>query len=216
MNTLEERFAPYRKLLLLHAESAGLVWGRDGGRIREIAIESDRLTKENCQKAETELPSIQGMYWDDELSHLWAVGRHDPFLFLHAGLEFLALEADNICLGRILTLRAFAHTLGPEVTDRLCALALDMMMGSYGTEYRRIEAIEQDEETAETRKIYAPLDSTDTRFEEASFVRCASTDEHATLISIAEIDCELATELNELIELRSNAARQALRGELVR
>lgn len=215
MNSLEERFAPYRKLLLLHAESGGLVWRKDGARIREIALESDRLTKEICQKEDADLPIIQGLYWDDELSHLWAIGKHDPFLFLHAGLEFLALEADNICLGRILTLRGFTHTLGPEVTDRLCSLALDMM-GNFATEYRRIEAIEQDRETAETRKIFAPLDSTDTRFEEGRFVRCASTDEHATLISIAEIDCELATELNELIEMRSNAARRALRGEMAR
>ena len=215
MNSLEDRFAPYRKLLLLHAESAGLEWGKDGARIREIAIESDRLTKENCQKAEASLPIIQGMYWDDELSHLWAIGKHDPFLFLRAGLEFLALQADSVCLGRILTLRAFAHTLGPEVTDRLCALALDMM-DSFGIEYRRISAVEQDEETAEPQVIFGSLNSTDTRFEEGRAVRCASTDEHAMLISIAEIDCDLATELNEMIELRSNAARRALRGELSR
>lgn len=215
MSTLEESFAPFRKLMLLNAEGAGLQWGKDGARIREIALESDRLTKENCYRAAADIPKIQGMYWDDELSQLWAVGKHDPLSFLHAGLEFLALEADNICLARILTLRGFAHTLGPEATDRLCALALDMME-AYGTEYRRLEAIEQDEEAAETRKIYASLDSTDTRFEEGRFVRCASTDEHATLISIAEIDIELATELNELIEVRSNAARRALRGELIR
>lgn len=208
-------FDQYRQLLLLAAEAAGLEWSTDGKRIRELAHEEGRL------RAALALPfdprdgiEIQGLYdWSEELSHVWAVGKIEPWPFVRAALEFVIGELAPLTGFRISTLRGLAASFGPGIIAQLFDEVGDNLPG-LRQEYRRCVTTATDaggDAVGGASEMFAPIGTTDPRFEEAGLVCCEAHDEHATLITIMSIEIG---GIGELVEERDRLARRALRGEV--
>jgi hypothetical protein len=210
MTDLDEAIGIMERIALLDAETAGLEFHRDGARILAASCEVETLRKQLPQAAPEQL-EMHGLYLGHEdFTAVWTVGQVPPVLFAQRALDYLAREATQE-FGRDANWRGMTAFFGPAVVTPMFAILRGTMAG-ISVQHRRLEAEQVDLGGDDRGKIYAAIGSDDPAFEEAYVQPCSADDEHASVITIADLDGPW-DELRDLLTERDRVARRALRGE---
>lgn len=203
----------FRRLHLCDAEASGLSFPGDRTQIIALSNEQERLRTALALPPRDDLPRVDGWYFDDSLTGCFVEGAIGYRDFAYLAMEFLASYVETVADCSVQTVRAFSHKFGPELTEALLDILAEGM-GNLRQEYRRIEKVEEDDETGEERVSYAPLGTTDSDFEECPFMPCQWNDEAATLITVMEFDSDNWEHLMDEVEQRARAAAKVRRAPI--
>lgn len=195
------------RILTLQAVSGGLTWSEDLPEIRRVAAALDEA--EPFGRRPDSTVAVNGMYLGCEdfcavyaMGDVATIGRRD---FLWAAVDYIAREADQSGPGDVVNASGFAHRYGEDGTAAL----LDVLRRSVGyisVQHRRAETEDEGGQT-----ITAPVGTEDARFEEAGLVQCDRAAEHATCITLMDLDDAAFEDLTGLVEKKDAAARRACR-----
>jgi hypothetical protein len=197
------------RILTLEAVSGGLTWAGDGAaKLKANSIALDQARQHFARP--DALPEVSGMYRAcEDFCGVFVHGAIDGDVgrvaFLWAAVDYIAREADQVARGDVCNASGFAYRYGEDGTAALLAV-LRGSAGRISAQHRRAETDDEDDNV-----ITAPVGTDDERFEEASYMRCAADAEHATLITVMDVDEDAMWTLADLVEAKDAAARRAMR-----
>jgi hypothetical protein len=192
------------RILTLEAVSGGLTWKDDIQAIKDngIALEASK----HLHRSREGGVEINGMYRGcEDFCAVYAHGEAGGLQFLWSAIDYIAREVDQIARGDVSNASGFAYRYGEDGVAALVAVLRGSAL-HISKQWRRAETSDQD-----GVEIIAPVGSDDERFEEAPFVRCDPTAEHASQITVMDLDEGALDDLTQLVEAKETAARRACR-----
>ncbi|QJQ31794.1 hypothetical protein GV829_04495 [Sphingomonas lacunae] len=136
------------------------------------------------------------------------------FNFLHSALPYAYESAEGIGVKEPVCLISILGTFGPAIEQPIHDLVLELLAASRLGGIRLqayVTASAEGDDLPEPREEFAPLDTADGRFEEASFDFCSLDAEHATACWGISFSGNGWDELVTLIQERSEAASNLLK-----